>query len=176
MSLFEKLFKYTPDYSSLKVFGSTCFVLRRRVECNKLFLCFTICVFLGYGAGQKGYHCFDQASQKLYVSHQVLFLEHILFFFIPSSSHNLTKSNLIHIDPLYDDQDSLSPIPNTTDIGTPIPDVFDNIGTSILDAPDTSSYLITSQVPLETEDPLPPYTKRGHKYTQLPNFLYSCYF
>jgi hypothetical protein len=36
LSPFEKLYNSTPDYSSLKVFGSTCFVLRPQVERSKL--------------------------------------------------------------------------------------------------------------------------------------------
>ena len=39
--------------SFLRVFGCICFVLRPSVECNKLSLCSTICVFLGYGEGQR---------------------------------------------------------------------------------------------------------------------------
>ncbi|XP_031256344.1 uncharacterized protein LOC116114338 [Pistacia vera] len=62
----------------------------------------------GYGDGKKGYRCFDLIAQKLYVSHYVVFLEHILFFSISDSSLNLTKSHLIHIDPFYDDEDSSS--------------------------------------------------------------------
>jgi hypothetical protein len=35
------------------------------------------------------------------MSHHVIFLEHIPLFFILSIAHNLTKSNLIHIDPFF---------------------------------------------------------------------------
>jgi hypothetical protein len=58
---------------------------------------------LGYGKGKKGYHCFDPITQKLYVSRHVVFLEHIPFFSIPSATHSLTKSDLIHIDPFFED-------------------------------------------------------------------------
>ena len=66
----------------------------------------------------------------------VLILEHILFFSISFSSYNLTKSDLIHIDPFFDDQDSLSPITNTIDISTLIPN-----------APSTSSFPMAPQAP-----------------------------
>ena len=36
LSPFEKLYGHPPDYSSLRVFGSTCFVLRPSVERTKL--------------------------------------------------------------------------------------------------------------------------------------------
>ena len=112
---------------------------------------------------------------KNYVSRYVLFLEHIPFFFIPSSSHNLAKSNLIHINPFFDDQDNLSPIPNPANIGIPFPDAPNNIGTQVPDVPDKSSLLMAFQPPNEIDDPLSHYPKRACKSTQLPDFSYSCY-
>jgi hypothetical protein len=103
LSLFEKLYGYVPDYSSFRVFGCTCFVLRPHIERSKLSSRFAICVFLGYGEGKKGYCCFDPITQKLYMSHHVVFLEHIPFFSIPSNTHSLTKTDLIHIDPISED-------------------------------------------------------------------------
>jgi len=55
LSPYEKLYGEVPDYSLLRVFGCTCFVLKPHVERNKLGSKTAICVFLGYGAGQKGY-------------------------------------------------------------------------------------------------------------------------
>ena len=81
LSPFEKLYGYAPDYSSLRVFGSTCFVLLPHVEHTKLSSRSTICVFLGYGEGQKGYRCFDPVSQKLYCSRHVVFFEHTFLFY-----------------------------------------------------------------------------------------------
>ena len=50
-----------------------------------------------------------------FCSYHVLFLEHKPFFSIPDTIHNLTKSDLIHIDPFSDPTDSLSPqVPSTT--------------------------------------------------------------
>ena len=37
------------------------------------------------------------------MSRHVVFLEYIPFFSIPSTTHNLTKSDIIHIDPFYED-------------------------------------------------------------------------
>ena len=100
-SSFKKLYGYAPDYSFFKVFGCTCFILHPHMERSKLSSRPVICVSIGYGEGQKGYRCFDQITQKLYMSHHVIFLEHIPLFFILSIAHNLTKSNLIHIDPFF---------------------------------------------------------------------------
>jgi hypothetical protein len=98
LSHFEKLYGYVPDYSSFRVFGCTCFVLHPHVKRRKLSSRSAICVFLGYGERKKGYRCFDPITQKIYVSRHVVFLEHIPFFFIPSTTHSLTKSDLIRID------------------------------------------------------------------------------
>jgi len=73
---FEKLYGHAHDYSSL-CFECTCFVLKPHVERTKLLAKSAFCVFLRYGLSQKGYLCFDPVSQKLYVSHHVVFLEHI---------------------------------------------------------------------------------------------------
>ena len=45
----------------------------------------------------------------------VVFLEHIPFFSISSITHNLTKPDLIRIDPFFKDSDSLSSqVPSTS--------------------------------------------------------------
>jgi len=79
-------------------FFYTCFVFYPHIECNKLSSQSAICVFLGYGEGKRRYHCFDPITQKLYMSRHIIFLEHILFFSIPSTTHSLTRSDLIRID------------------------------------------------------------------------------
>ncbi|CAL2250163.1 unnamed protein product [Prunus armeniaca] len=65
ISPFERLYGNSPDYFSLKVFGCTCFVLRPPVEHTKLYARSAMCVFLGYGEGQKGYRCYDPSAQKI---------------------------------------------------------------------------------------------------------------
>jgi transposase InsO family protein len=54
LSPFEKLYGYVPDYSSFRVFGYTCFVLRLWLSSRS-----AICVFLGSGEGKRGHRCFD---------------------------------------------------------------------------------------------------------------------
>nr|GEV04679.1 uncharacterized mitochondrial protein AtMg00810-like [Tanacetum cinerariifolium] len=98
----EKLYGTSPDYSSLRVFGCTCFVLKPHVERSKLSSKSTLCVFLDYGVSKKGYHCYDPVGQKLYTSRHVDFLEHISYYYVPASSHNLTQSELLKIN-LFDD-------------------------------------------------------------------------
>jgi histone deacetylase 1/2 len=100
-SHFEKLYGFVPDYSSFRVFSCTCFILHPHVERSKLSSRSVIFVFLGYGEGKKGYRCFDPITQKLYMSRHVVFLEHIPFFSIPSTTHGLTRPDIIHIDPFF---------------------------------------------------------------------------
>lgn len=115
---FEKLYRYVQNYSFLYVpnfsfihaIGFTYFILRPHVYCSKLSSRSIICSFLGYGTGQKGYRCLDPFSQKLYVSHHVIFLEHISFFTISTSFHNMTKSDFIHIDPFSFDTEIVPPL------------------------------------------------------------------
>ena len=51
---------------------------------------------------------FDPATQKLYMSRHVVFLEYIPLFSIASATHDLTRFDLIRIDHFFDDYDSLS--------------------------------------------------------------------
>jgi len=59
LSLFKKLYGHVSHYFSFRVFGCIYFFLRPYVERSKLCSRFTICVFLGYGEGKKGYRYFD---------------------------------------------------------------------------------------------------------------------
>ncbi|KAJ9567342.1 LOW QUALITY PROTEIN: hypothetical protein OSB04_003308 [Centaurea solstitialis] len=168
LSPFEKLYGKSPDYSSLRVFGCTCFVLRPHVERNKLSPRSALCVFLGYGIGQKGYRCFDPVSQKLYVSRHVTFLEHIPFFSIPAQSHDVTQSDLRSIDPFDVDTDDT------------FPDVPAHETSATSDPPETSTSSdsatpMTAPAPDETTDVPPRKSTRTRKSTKLPDFAYSSY-
>jgi hypothetical protein len=75
-----------------------------------------LCVFVGYGECKKGYRCFDPITRKLYVSRHVVFLEHIPFFSIPSTTHNLTRLDIIRIDLFFEDSDNISSqVPSISD-------------------------------------------------------------
>ncbi|XP_050213155.1 uncharacterized protein LOC126664688 [Mercurialis annua] len=118
LSPYERLYSCLPDYSSLRVFGSTSFVLLPHVQRSKLTSRSAICVFLGYGARQKGYRCFDPVSHKLYVSRHVVFLEHIPYFTIPDRFHSISMHDLFCIDPFTVDDNEVPPAKNpNTPIG-----------------------------------------------------------
>ncbi|XP_062089426.1 uncharacterized protein LOC133795958 [Humulus lupulus] len=160
LSPFEKLYGHAPDYSSLRIFGSTCFVLRPHVERSKLTSRSALYVFLGYGEFQKGYRCYDPVSQKLYVSRHVVFLEHIPFYSIPLDTPNLHKSDLTRIDPF--DSCTVDTL-NSADVGSQPVEV--------------PSVPTTAQDASEIVDPAPPprYPQRIRKSTQLLDFVYSTY-
>ncbi|GJW52877.1 uncharacterized mitochondrial protein-like protein [Tanacetum coccineum] len=68
------------------------------------------CDLEGYGVSQKGYRCYDPVSQKLHASLHVDFLEHIPYYSVPASSHNLTQYELINVDPFKDFSEEPTPI------------------------------------------------------------------
>ena len=115
-----------------------------------------MCVFPGYGIGQKGYRCFDPVTKKLYVSRHVVFVEHIPFYSIPATPHDVVESDLINIDPFIDDVSSPS--------------------TDHLDSGDQAPQPMPAPPSSELEVP-PPVSKstRIRKSTQLPDFDYSYY-
>jgi hypothetical protein len=171
LSHFKKLYGYVPDYSSFRVFGCTCFVLRPHVERSKLSSQFAICVFLGYGEGKKRYRCFDPITQKLYVSRHVIFLEHIPFFSISSTTHSLTKTDLIYIDPFSKDSgNDTSPHVRSICINNSA-----GTGTLLSGTPEASFSSTAPQASFEIMDPPPHQSIRIGKSTKLPDFAYSCY-
>jgi hypothetical protein len=175
LSPFEKLYSSCPGYSSLKVFGSTCFVLRPHVEYDKFSPRSALCVFLGYGDGQKGYRCYDPSSKKLYISLHVVFLEHIPFFSLSSDSHAPSRSELTQIDPFGLDNNVSSDcnFENCRDDTTASPNIDIPLVPTATQQPPT-----TVDPPLIVEPPPPPpphYPSRDRKSTQLPDFVYSTY-
>jgi hypothetical protein len=65
---FEHLCGKTPDYSSLHLFGCVCYVLLAPRDRTKLTAPSVECVFLGYNAEHKGYHCWDPVTRRMRTS------------------------------------------------------------------------------------------------------------
>ncbi|TXG68486.1 hypothetical protein EZV62_003421 [Acer yangbiense] len=123
------------------------------------------------------------------MSRHVMFLEHVPFFSISTSTHDMTKSDLIRIDHFSDNTDNLSsPVLCTTDTDSPsvsspsipithFPLHYSHRFQTVTSA-DTGTSLLNpsaTQAPSETVDPHPRYPQRTRKSTQLPDFSYSCY-
>ena len=110
----------------------------------------------------------DDISRYFYPwSHHIVFLEHIPFFSIPSSTHDLTRPDLIRIDPFFEDSFSLSSqVPNTSNSPShalsPFPLHYPRrvrtsssigIDTLLSGTPDAPSSHVVSQAPSEIVDP-----------------------
>uniref|UniRef100_A0A2N9J0W0 CCHC-type domain-containing protein n=1 Tax=Fagus sylvatica TaxID=28930 RepID=A0A2N9J0W0_FAGSY len=76
---FECLYGTPASYSSLRIFGCTCFVLLQPHKHSKLEPRSRLYCFLGYGIEHKGYRCWDPISQRLRISRHVVFWEHTTF-------------------------------------------------------------------------------------------------
>nr|KYP55171.1 Retrovirus-related Pol polyprotein from transposon TNT 1-94 [Cajanus cajan] len=74
-SPFRILYQKDPSYSHLRVFGCLCYPLIPSTTINKLQPRSSSCVFLGYPPNHCGYKCFDLSSQKIIISHHVIFDE-----------------------------------------------------------------------------------------------------
>lgn len=74
-SPFEILFKKTPDYYFLRVFGSACYPCLRPYAHHKFEPRSLQCVFLGYHPQYKGYHCLYPPTGRVYISRHVIFDE-----------------------------------------------------------------------------------------------------
>jgi hypothetical protein len=93
---FECLCGKTPDYSSLHLFGCVCYVLLAPRERTKLTVQSIECVFLGYSAEYKGYHCWDPVARRLQMSRDVIFDESHPFYLRPTTD----ASPVSLVDPL----------------------------------------------------------------------------
>ena len=90
----QVLFKTTPNYAFLKVFGCACFPLLRPYNNHKLHFRSSECTFLGYSRSHKGYKCLD-ASGRLFISKDVLFNESVFpfnYLKLPSQSNHVPSS------------------------------------------------------------------------------------
>ncbi|GKA32283.1 putative RNA-directed DNA polymerase [Tanacetum coccineum] len=83
---FEHIFKRSPDYSFLHVFGCLCFPHLRPYNHHKMDFRSTPCVFLGYSPSHHGYRCLDISTERLYIARHVRFNEAQFPFDIPKTT------------------------------------------------------------------------------------------
>lgn len=85
----ERLFKVSPDYSSLEVFGCACWPNLRTCNTKKFEFHSKQCVFVGYSPIRKGYKCLDKSTRRIYISRDVIFEENIF----PFATMSFVKDN-----------------------------------------------------------------------------------
>ncbi|PKU63353.1 Retrovirus-related Pol polyprotein from transposon TNT 1-94 [Dendrobium catenatum] len=99
---YEILYNKTPTYSHPKTFGCLCYPWLRPYAKSKLSSLSTPCVFIGYAGTQKGYHCFDPITHKIYTSRHVVFNKNVFPYQthtippqLPNSSTNICPLLLV---------------------------------------------------------------------------------
>ncbi|GJY39587.1 retrovirus-related pol polyprotein from transposon TNT 1-94 [Tanacetum coccineum] len=85
-SPFEHIFKRSPDYSFLHVFGCLCFPHLHLYNRYKMDFRSTPCVFLGYSPSHHGCRCLDISTERLYIAQHVCFNEAQFPFDIPKTT------------------------------------------------------------------------------------------
>ena len=92
---YRRLYGQLPPYSSLRVFGCSCFPFLGPYVSNKLSTPSIECVFLGYSPQHKGYRCLDPNTSRVYISRHVTFNENSFPFQksqVQSGSFNFKSS------------------------------------------------------------------------------------
>ncbi|KAL2898459.1 Retrovirus-related Pol polyprotein from transposon TNT 1-94 [Bienertia sinuspersici] len=96
---YELLFHKVPSYDHLKVLGCLCFAAVKTND--KLAPRARRCLFLGYPYGQKGYKLFDLTDQKVILSRDVIFHEHIFPYNITPTASVSSSDNTISSFPSF---------------------------------------------------------------------------
>ena len=107
VSPYAKLFKQSPNYLKLRVFGCVCFPWLRPYRANKLQERSTPCVFVGYSLTQSAYLCLEIQSGRLYTSRHVQFIETSF----PFSSLVLPSSTVVAESPTSPGQPPVTFVP-----------------------------------------------------------------
>ncbi|MCO5571315.1 hypothetical protein L7F22_025053 [Adiantum nelumboides] len=97
ISPYERLYEIKPTVSYMKVFGCVCYVhvpneARKKMEPKAV-----KCIFLGYPVEKKGYKCYDPTTRQVYVSRDVRFCEHELWY----------KPKPVRIEHEYEEQENV---------------------------------------------------------------------
>jgi len=73
----EMVYKTSPDFDQLKVFGSLCYVSTLSTNRSKFDQRASKCVFIGFKKGTKGYILLNIQSREIFVPRDVAFYEHV---------------------------------------------------------------------------------------------------
>lgn len=98
-SPFELLFKKSPGFTLLRVFGCQCWPYLRPYNTHKMSFRSFSCVSLGYSKPHIGYKCLHIATGRAYFSHHVIFNEDHYSFLTSSVSAPTQSSSSIVLPP-----------------------------------------------------------------------------
>ncbi|CAL1359030.1 unnamed protein product [Linum trigynum] len=114
-SPYQALYSKLPDYSFLRIFGCTCFVLLQRKERHKLAPKVARCIFMGYSDKHKGYMCYDPVARRMRVAYHVKFLEnHMHYHSSPTEASTAETLAFLQNWPSFETTPSI-PLELTTD-------------------------------------------------------------
>lgn len=145
-SPFQILFHQPPTYSKLKPFGCLCYQWLKPYTNSKLQPRSSPCIFLGYSTSKSAYKCLDLATNRLYHSRHVQFIEDNFPF-----HHHTHSSNL----------------PTAHDFN-PIPSATSNVPSHPPTPPTPSSSPVPTQLP-NYPLPRPPIPSLHHSRSPTPN-------
>lgn len=94
---------------SPRIFGCVAYVHLHKNQRNKLDPCAIRCAFLGFNGQQKGYRCYNPQNKLMYVTMDVTFSEHEMFFFSEDPSYNLQRE-MTHEDYSWIDLPTEQPV------------------------------------------------------------------
>jgi len=145
-SPFEKLFRTTPDYAFLKIFGCACYPNLCPYNSHKFSPHSKECVFLGYSQNHKGCKCLHLESDRMYISRDVIFHEDRFSFSTVSSIPKSSSFSLPIVLP-----PSLFPPPSTTIFPPDSPSILSSSSSHSPSSPDSSNNsLAVSSMPCST--------------------------
>lgn len=134
----ELMFKYSPCYTSLWIFGYAWYPYLTHFKSNR-------CVFLGYFSKHKGYYCFHILIGCMFISKHVLLYETTFHF----STQQHSYDPLNQLFKLHNLPNILHTIPNSY---PPDSTILGNVSSPVVLAPHVSATLALSCV--SSQDPM----------------------
>ncbi|WVZ64164.1 hypothetical protein U9M48_013727 [Paspalum notatum var. saurae] len=121
-SLCKRLFNTKPDYTSLRVFGCSCWPNLRPYNNHKLAFRSKECTFLGYSNLHKGFKYLDHSTGRVYISRDVVFDEEIFpFSKLHSNDGSRLRAENLLLPPTLQNPSSEDELEIQSDVQLPAP-------------------------------------------------------